>query len=62
VSFLQEKIYADTKIDIKDQILFTKKGHKLHPDDIFGNLEKENNFQATISKLENMAKAVFVRT
>jgi len=59
VSFLQEKIYADTKIDIKDQILFTKKGHKLHPDDIFGNLERENNFQATISKLENMAKAVF---
>jgi len=60
VSSLQEKIHADTNIDVKDQILFTKKGHKLHGDDIFSNLEKENNL-ATTTRLENMAKAVFVR-
>ena len=61
MSFLQEKIYVDTKIDVKDQILFTKKGHKLHGDDVFANLEKEYNFQATITRHENMAKSVFVR-
>lgn len=59
VSFLQELIKKDTKIDQKDQILFTKKGYKLQPDEILSVLEKENNFMSTMTNVQNVAKPTF---
>ena len=60
ISYLQAKIRTDTRIEIKDQVLITKKGHRLQSNDIFSNLDKESQFQATISKNDNPLKSVFV--
>jgi len=58
ISYLQAKIRSDTRIEIKDQVLITKKGHRLQPNDVFANLEKENHFQAT-NRSENPLRSIF---
>ncbi len=47
VLFLMEKINADFKIDVKDQLLISKSGYRLLPNDIIGKLEQENNLVNT---------------
>jgi hypothetical protein len=42
-----EKINADFKIDVKDQLLISKSGYRLLPNDIIGKLEQENNLVNT---------------
>lgn len=55
ILYLQEKIRNDTKIELKDQILLTKKGFKLYTDDIVSSLETENALQMTLHQ-ENPLK------
>lgn len=60
VAALQAKIRTDTRIEIKDQVLLTVRGYKLHPNDVLANLEKENYFQTTTGNVENLMKQAFV--
>ncbi len=61
ISYLQAKIKTDTRIEVKDQVLITKKGYRLQPNETFLDLEKENQFTGTINSNENLAKSNFVR-
>lgn len=61
--FLQEKIKNETKIEIKDQILLTKKGYKLKSEDILSIIENDNIFQTTLhSDLSNRLKQSNVKS
>lgn len=54
---MQEKIKNETKIEIKDQILLTKKGYKLKAEDVLSVVENDNIFQTTLhSDLSNRLK------
>lgn len=61
--FLQEKIKNETKIEIKDQILLTKKGYKLKSEDVLSIIENDNIFQTTLhSDLSNRLKQSNVKS
>ena len=54
VATLQEKIKNETKIDVKDQILLTKKGLKLKSDEVLETIiEKENALSSTMNAGDN---------
>lgn len=61
VAFLMEKIRTEAKIEPKDQILLTKKGYKLKPEDVLSFIENENIFQTTLhSELSGRLKQTHV--
>lgn len=60
---LQEKIKNETKIEIKDQILLTKKGYKLKSEDVLSIIENDNIFQTSLhSDLSNRLKQSNVKS
>lgn len=60
VSFLQERIFQETKIESKDQLLLSKKGTKLSGNDELTLFENEPSLLQTNQQLSEMKQSVYV--